>query len=133
MIGKKFGRLSVINTSNMRTSENRLKYECVCECGNNVIVDGKSLRNGHTKSCGCLSKELSKKRVTTHGKTKSRLYTIFGGMKQRCYYKNNSHYKYYGKRGIKICDEWLNDFINFYNWSINNGYKEKSDNRPYQQ
>lgn len=124
MVGRKFGRLTVIKVSNMRTSENRLKYECVCECGNEVVVDGKSLRNGHTKSCGCLSKELSRSRSKTHGKCKSKLYTIFGGMKQRCYYKNNIRYSDYGGRGIKICDEWLNNFDVFYKWAMAHGYKE---------
>lgn len=46
------------------------------------------------------------------------------GMKTRCYNKNNSKYKYYGERGIKICDEWLNDFKTFYDWAMNNGYRE---------
>ena len=45
-------------------------------------------------------------------------------MKYRCYNTNSKDYKYYGGRGIKVCDEWKNDFIAFYNWSIKNGYKE---------
>lgn len=124
MIGRKFGRLTVLNVSDQRTSENRLKYDCICECGNDVTVDGKSLRNGHTKSCGCLSSELSKKRSTKHGKTNTRLYNIWSAMKHRCYNENDNHYLSYGGRGIKVCDEWLNDFQAFYNWSMNNGYKE---------
>ena len=46
-------------------------------------------------------------------------------MKSRCYNCNVSSYKNYGARGIRICDEWLNDFINFYEWSVNNGYNDK--------
>ena len=45
-------------------------------------------------------------------------------MKQRCYYLKHKYYDFYGGRGIKICNEWLTDFMNFYNWSIDNGYKE---------
>lgn len=56
---------------------------------------------------------------------KERLYSIFHNMKSRCYLKTFAKYKYYGARGIKICDEWLgkNGFKNFYNWAIVNGYE----------
>ena len=63
-----------------------------------------------------------------HGKRNTRIYGIYQKMKQRCYNKNNSNYIRYGARGIKICDEWLdkeNGFINFYNWSMRNGYTDK--------
>ena len=59
-----------------------------------------------------------------HGKRNTRLYGIYAGMKGRCYNINNKRYKNYGKRGIKVCKEWLDDFMAFYNWSINNGYKD---------
>lgn len=52
-----------------------------------------------------------------------RLYKIYYHMKSRCYNKNEKNYKQYGGRGITICDEWLNDFTAFYNWSIENGYR----------
>ena len=45
-------------------------------------------------------------------------------MKQRCYNHNNKSYKNYGARGIKVCNEWKNDFMSFYNWATENGYKE---------
>ena len=59
-----------------------------------------------------------------HKKTGTRIYNIYREMKTRCYNKNDYHYKWYGEKGIKICDEWLNSFISFYNWSIENGYKD---------
>lgn len=59
----------------------------------------------------------------THGKSNTRLYTIYNNMKTRCYNKNSDDYKNYGERGITVCKEWLNSFTSFYNWSINNGYK----------
>lgn len=52
------------------------------------------------------------------------LYKKYYSMKARCYNPNSLAYKNYGGRGIKICDEWLEDVMNFYNWAINNGYKE---------
>lgn len=62
-----------------------------------------------------------------HGLSKTRLYKIYTGMIQRCYNKKNPKYSFYGERGIDICNEWLNKengFINFYTWSINNGYND---------
>ena len=60
-----------------------------------------------------------------HGESKTRLYNIWRGMKKRCYSPNNKDYKNYGKRGITICDEWINDFQFFYDWSMNNGYSDE--------
>ena len=62
--------------------------------------------------------------LLTHGKSNTRLYRIYKSMKSRCYNSHNKSYERYGGRGIKICNEWINDFQAFYNWSINNGYKE---------
>lgn len=59
-----------------------------------------------------------------HGKRKTRLYSIYSHMKQRCYNKNDQAYKYYGRIGITICNEWLNDFMTFYDWSMSNGYND---------
>lgn len=60
----------------------------------------------------------------THGQTHTPLYNVWYGIKQRCYYKKNISYKNYGARGIKICQEWLDDFMDFYNWAMDNGYQE---------
>lgn len=59
-----------------------------------------------------------------HGKIHTRLYHIYNNMKERCYNENSIDYLRYGARGIKICDEWLNDFMLFHNWSMDNGYHE---------
>jgi hypothetical protein len=53
-----------------------------------------------------------------HGLSRTKIYNIYRGMRSRCYNKNEKAYKYYGGRGITICDEWLNDFMTFYNWAI---------------
>ena len=71
------------------------------------------------KSCGCL--------YETHGQAKgehTRLYNIYHGMKKRCYNLMSKSYKDYGGRGIKMCDEWLSDFVSFYKWAVANGYKD---------
>lgn len=61
-----------------------------------------------------------------HGLSKTRLYSIYSGMKQRCYNPNNQHYQWYGAKGITICDEWMgeNGLQNFIEWSLNHGYEE---------
>ena len=67
---------------------------------------------------------LMSNKMKTHGKTNTRLFRIWQGMKDRCSNTNNPEYKYYGAKGVRVCDEWINDFEAFYQWAINNGYKE---------
>lgn len=62
------------------------------------------------------------KKAKTSKMSNSRLYRIYQGMKTRCYNENDKDYKYYGGRGIEICDEWLNSFNAFHSWATNNGY-----------
>ena len=59
-----------------------------------------------------------------HGGRHTKLYSVWGSMKRRCYSKNDSHYPRWGGRGITICSEWLLDFSNFQRWALNNGYAE---------
>ena len=122
LVGKKIGKLTVIKKD--ENSKRRSRYLCRCDCGKEKIILGQSLKSGNTKSCGCLISETTKQVHSTHGKSKTRLYCIYNNMKQRCYNPNNTRYKQYGGRGIKICDEWLDDFMNFYNWAMENGYQD---------
>lgn len=62
--------------------------------------------------------------IKEHNLTGSRIYNIYCSMKQRCFYKKNNRFQNYGGRGITICDEWKNDFMSFYNWAMDNGYKD---------
>lgn len=122
LTNQKFGRLTVINFA--YTKSHKTYWNCQCECGKNTIVYSQKLKTGHTKSCGCYKREKTIKRNYRHGLCKTRLYSIWHDMNTRCYYKNTDFYKYYGGRGIRICDDWKYDFVNFYNWSISNGYKD---------
>ena len=127
MTGKRFGRLVVLERE-FKERDKRVYWRCLCDCGNEKAVRGSDLRNGHTQSCGCLHKET----VTTHGSThnhgtiRERLYKIWIGMKGRCYNKNSPAFKYYGGRGISVCEEWRNDYRLFYDWAMSNGYDEKA-------
>ena len=123
---KQFGRLTV--TKYMGTDKhNNALWQCTCSCGNIIITRGATLRSGRTRSCGCLHKEAAKKLAKTnikHSKSGTRLYRTWQSMKSRCYYQKNNRYKYYGARGIKVCDDWLHNFQAFYNWAMENGYQE---------
>ncbi|MBR5273592.1 MAG: hypothetical protein IKU25_09440 [Clostridia bacterium] len=119
LTGKKFALLTVISRAESR-SNGTPYWNCVCDCGGKAIVSGNNLKFGGVKSCGCL---LHKKH-DTHHLSGTKLYYIWRGMLVRCYDENSNAYKYYGARGISVCEKWKNDFLSFYNWSISNGYKE---------
>jgi len=113
LTGKKFGRLLVIEKLN-NDKYNKIRWLCLCDCGNIKIIIGERLRSGHTKSCGCLNKEI----ITKHGYSNTRIYHIWENMIQRCTNIKNKEYKNYGGRisPIVVCDRWLdknNGFINF--------------------
>ena len=119
LISKKFGKLTVI-----KKAKNKGKYTqwlCQCECGNYKIARTLDLRRGHTKSCGCL-KHLQYN--FKHGKSDTRLYRIYKHMISRCYNPNNTAYKHYGGRGIKVCNHWKRSLEFFIQWALANGYKD---------
>ena len=126
--GNKYGRLIVIDR--FASNSSCLKWLCRCECGKEKIVRGSDLKNGHTKSCGCLHKEIVANilsetcNANAHGKSRTRLYNIWNSMRSRCYNSKNSSFKYYGGRDITICDEWREDFQCFENWALQNGYAD---------
>jgi len=104
MIGRRFGRLQVIEETKERDSEGRVKYFCKCDCGGSKITVGKSLRRGFTKSCGCIQTEILIKRNEKHGMAYHHLYYVFVNMKTRCTNPRTRSWVDYGERGIKI--EW---------------------------
>lgn len=116
--GQRFGKLVALK--DVGSNGNNILWKCKCDCGNNIIVPSSRLRSGNTKSCGCL--QIAS--VTTHGKSKTRLYRIWHGMKTRCNLVQDKRYKDYGGRGIKVFHEWDTNFLSFYNWAIANGYKD---------
>ncbi|WP_239705174.1 hypothetical protein [Mammaliicoccus sp. R-M63] len=126
MTGIKLNDLEIISRAE-NYSDGKACWNVKCHCGNMFIAIGRHLRNGSIKSCGCLKVKrmvLYGKKKATHGKSNTRLFSIWTGMKKRCNYKKGIAYKNYGGRGIKVCEEWSSSFENFYNWAINNGYKE---------
>ena len=117
-----FGYLTVIGRA-QNNKHNNAMWLCKCKCGKETVVRGRYLTAQRTVSCGCKKREDVIKRSTTHGLSGSKLFRVWAEMKFRCRCKTNKSYKNYGARGITICNEWL-EFKSFYDWSMENGYKE---------
>ena len=125
LTGMKFNRLTVLKLHE-RTEKRRYMWLCKCDCGNEKVVSGEHLKNGHTKSCGCYKNELVKNINMKTGLSQSKLFYAYHNMHSRCERKNNEYYKLYGGRGISVCEEWSgkNGFENFAKWSLENNYEE---------
>ena len=116
LTGRTIGRLSVLQEV-LPLRKFKRTYLCRCKCGNYVeIITDTLLNGGQNKSCGCLRDELSGNRFRTHGggKLHPAEYKTWKSIKWRCYNKNASSYDRYGERGITVCDEWVDDFSQFY-------------------
>lgn len=130
LIGKKFGQLLVLSLDHKQPKYSkqgknegyRYFFLCKCDCGKEKIINGESIVRGLTVSCGCYRKKVFNHII--HGKTNTRLYNIWSSMKQRCYYEKHKEFKYWGGKGIRVCEEWKNNFQNFYDWAMNNGYQD---------
>lgn len=126
-IGERFGYVEALEKTNKRKN-GYIVYKCKCHKCNKIIYKTlehlvqRKKQGFNNMTCGCYDKKHN--HLYKNGLSKTRLRYIYDDMKSRCYNKKNPGYKNYGNRGIKICNEWLNCFETFYNWSINNGYKE---------
>ncbi|SQC67333.1 hypothetical protein [Listeria fleischmannii] len=126
LTGLRFDRLEVLCLASQDKYYN-LYWLCKCDCGTEKVIGGSGLKSGATKSCGCLNKELSRKRKVnlTHGySNKERLYWTWKGMKARCYNTNNTRYQHYGGKGVIVCDAWRYDYQNFRRWALDNYYED---------
>lgn len=122
--GKRFGKLIVRNLIGRKN--NHTVFLCICDCGKLTEVLSNNLRRNHTTSCGCASDEHKRNFVAngiTHGLINHPLYESWIGMRNRCYYEKHNRFRYYGGKGIKVCDEWKDDFQAFYDWAIQNGWQ----------
>lgn len=123
IIGKRFGRLVVIDLDHVDEFRHSTWWRCKCDCGNFTTVYRGGLTSGDIISCGCYRSEHKHEYGLKHGLARHPLYTVWAGMIQRCTNQKASNYSRYGGRGIQVCEEWKNDFVSFYDWSMNNGYE----------
>ena len=139
LTGQRYGRLTALKVCG-KTEYGQTQWECECDCGNKIFVGIGNLRSGHTKSCGCLSREKSSeigKRNLKHGESFSRIYGIYSNILNRCLVHTSKDYKKYGGRGITVCEEWKKSYETFRDWALANGYKDSlsidriDNNGPY--
>lgn len=122
LTGQRFGKLTVIEKADFKHG-NGVFWKCLCDCNNIKYAKTGQLRSGHVRSCGCLFRENG----TKDKKYGTRIRNIRIGMMDRCYNEKSKNYHKYGGRGIYVCEEWCDKkfgLINFYNWSITNGYAD---------
>ena len=123
LTGQRFGKLVVIKRAENSPSHDT-RWACQCDCGRKTISYSAELRNGMTKSCGCLRKDPGKEPHYIHGGAKTRLFKIWIDMKSRCYYESNTRFNRYGGRGISVCKEWDESFSTFRDWALQHGYQD---------
>lgn len=122
LVGQQFNRLRVLEMIYQQGKDARVR--CLCDCGAAVVALAYNVRNGNTKSCGCLSKEVRAERGrifgpvqgrknATHGMSKTPTYTKWLDARKRCFREKDEHYAEYGGRGISMCKRWADSFENF--------------------
>lgn len=111
-VGQRFDRLVVLEPAGF-DSVHRRRWLCECDCGTRKVVAQHCLRQGHTRSCGCLQRDGS---IVDHGEARRRAnspeYRTWARIVQRCHNRKYPTFKYYGDRGITVCDRWRT-FVNF--------------------
>lgn len=126
MTHHKFNGCEVLER-NGSDKHSRAMWKVLCHCGRTFTTLGNSIRYNRVASCGCTRLEKTKsmgESNKTHGDTLTRLYNTWKDMKARCQNGNHKSYKYYGDRGIGICDEWISSYQKFKEWALDNGYEE---------
>lgn len=126
LTGARFGRLTVVERAGSYVSPNGKQthslWLCKCDCGNFTTVRASQMQSRMTQSCGCLHKETFNGKK--HNGRKTLLYNTWRAMKERCNNPNSISYKWYGGKGIKVCDDWNNSYESFRDWAVTNGYTE---------
>lgn len=125
MVGKRFDKLLVVELFE-KTPYGNLLWLCRCDCGNTLIRDGSNLRRSANGFTGCkqCEKETRSQSQIIHGGCGTRLHKIWENIKARCYCPTKDNYVWYGGKGIKVCDEWLN-FDKFRTWALSHGYNDR--------
>ncbi|TVY09882.1 hypothetical protein [Paenibacillus cremeus] len=130
LTGRKFGRWTVLKrVENNKVGRAMWLCECSCDSKTQKPLSSSVLKTGDSTSCGCFQKELASNvnRKYDIRLQSKRIYTIWNDMNRRCFNENCREFKWYGEKGITVCDDWSdenNGFPNFFKWSMENGYSE---------
>ena len=117
IVGQKYNRLTIIAEAYRK--DNRTFVTAKCDCGKIIDCQLYKIQSNHTQGCGCV-----KPKRRTHNLSKHDLYSVWQGIKRRCYEKQATNYHNYGGRGIQMCEDWKNNFEVFYNWAIKNNWQK---------
>lgn len=125
-IGYKYGHLTILDLRYTKKPHYYTIAKCQCDCGKIIEAHLQNIKSGKQISCGCYAKRQRDNGLVhfIHGQSKHPLHNVWDKMKSRCNNKKNNEYCNYGGRGIKVCDEWNNDFYVFYRWATENGYQK---------
>ena len=116
LIGKKFNMLTIV--SHKKKGKYNVNYfVCKCDCGNTTEIRISHLFHDNQISCGCIKTKYENSQIG------EAIYDTWNRMMHRCYDIKHHKYPRYGARGIKLCEEWKNNYDTFYNWAINNGFQ----------
>jgi hypothetical protein len=110
LIGKKFGKLTVVSFDHLHVTPNgskKPKWLAKCECGGEIVTREESLQQGKTMSCGCLQAEAHAKHGHSTRSGRTNTYQCWMDMKARTMNPKHRSFANYGGRGIKVCDRWL--------------------------
>ena len=118
---QQFGYLTAISIDETKTTPNHTYWNCKCVRGKIRSLQTYQLTSGKVTSCGCKN---TKPKLSEYLSDKKRLYSVYGAMIARCHNPKSISYKYYGLKGIQVCDEWRKDFKAFVTWSYANGYND---------
>lgn len=126
LTSQRFGRLTVISFSHVIHTGTRYfrRWNCLCDCGKELVTGTAELRSGNTTSCGCYHREKTGDVFRKHGGTGTRLYQTWKHMNTRCYNPKSRDFPWYGGKGITVYPEWRNSFSAFRDWALTNGYAE---------
>lgn len=137
--GNRYSQWTIVSESTAKTDKRGQRvrsFLCRCDCGAERIVGGNTLLSGNSKGCGCTRNQNSSARRTeqnraqvTHGEARrgrgrTRLYEIWHSMKERCIRPASQSWRYYGAKGVRVCEEWMESYEAFASWARTNGYGE---------
>lgn len=113
LTGQRFGRLTIIGPGE-RSSQDRFRWGCLCDCGSKVNVHGRYLKTGKTTSCGCFRVDHCRSISIEHGQSRTTEHVIWMDMVARCSRPSHQAYRHYGGRGISVCQRWADSFESFF-------------------